>query len=196
MKDELCDRIRKNIHPTATVDTDVSIGEGTKIWHYAHIRERVKIGKDCVIGKDVYIDHDVEIGNGCKIENGVSVYNGVILEDDVFLGPNVTLTNDKYPRSFVHDWKIMPTIIRKGVGVGAGAMIICGVDIGMYALVGAGSVVTTDIPAYALVYGNPAKFVSWVCKCGQVKTDSQGKLCPDCSKKEFQEMLFEGEADY
>jgi acetyltransferase-like isoleucine patch superfamily enzyme len=126
----------------------------------------------------------------------MNVFSDFIVVDDVFIGPNVTFTNDKYPRAFSHEWKIVSTFIRKGVGIGAGSMIICGIELGIYALIGAGSVVTTDIPAYALIYGNPAKFVSWICKCGQVKTDAQGKLCPECSKKEFQEMLFEGEADY
>lgn len=183
--------LKKHIHHTTVVEEGAKIGEGTKIWHYAHIREYAEIGKDCVIGKDVYIDHHVKIGNGCKIENGVSVYTGVTLEEDILVGPNVTFTNDKYPRAFPHTWKVVPTFIRKGVGIGAGSMIVCGVEIGMYALIGAGSVVTMDIPAYALVYGNPAKFISWICKCGQVRMDTQGKLCPDCCKKEIQEMLSE-----
>jgi UDP-2-acetamido-3-amino-2,3-dideoxy-glucuronate N-acetyltransferase len=178
----------KYIHHTATVEDNVEIGDGTKIWHYAHIREHAQIGKNCVIGKDVYIDHDVKIGNGCKIENGVSVFNGVTLEDDVLIGPNVTFTNDRYPRAFPHTWKIVPTLIRKGVGVGAGTVIVCGVEIGEYALIGAGSIVTSDILPYTLAYGNPAKFVSWVCRCGQSRVESQGELCSNCKIEGFSDL--------
>lgn len=168
------------IHPTATVEENVKIGNNSKIWHYAHIREYAEIGDDCVIGKDVYVDHHVKIGKGCKIENGVSIYYGVEIEDYVFLGPNVTTTNDCYPRAFPHKWEIVKTFIRRGAGIGAGSVIVCGVEIGKYALIGAGSVVTVNIQPYALCMGSPAKFESWICECGRNRTQFQGEVCSDC----------------
>jgi acetyltransferase-like isoleucine patch superfamily enzyme len=170
------------IHPTATVEENVKIGNNSKIWHYAHIREYAEIGADCVIGKDVYIDHHVKIGNGCKIENGVSIYYGVELEDYVFVGPHTVFTNDKYPRAFPHKWDIVKTFIRSGVGIGAGSVIVCGIEIGKYALIGAGSVVTQNIQDYALFMGSPAKFEAWICKCGRNRTNLPGELCSDCNR--------------
>lgn len=158
-------------HPTAVVESGV-IGDDTKIWHFAHIREGVKIGKNCIIGKSVYIDADVEIGNNTKIQNFVSVYKGVTIEDDVLIGSSVTFTNDLYPRAF--SWgeeKIVPTVIKRGVGIGANSTIICGVLIGEYAMVGAGSVVTKDVPSFGLVYGNPAELKGFVCYCGKKLKD-------------------------
>ena len=154
------------IHPTAIVSHDAIIGEGTKIWHHAQIREGVIIGKNCIIGKDVYIDKNVRIGNNVKLENRVSVYWGVIIEDDVFIGPHVTFTNDLRPRSFVEDWELIPTLVKRGASIGANSTIICGVTIGEYAMIGAGSVVTKDIPPHALAYGNPARIHGFVCRCG------------------------------
>jgi len=155
------------VHPTAEVSTEAEIGEGTKIWHQAQVREGVKIGKNCILGKSVYVDKNVKIGNNVKLENRVSVYQGVTIEDDVFVGPHVTFTNDLYPRAFVRDWKIVPTLVRKGASIGAGSVILCGVTIGEYAMIGAGSVVTKDVPAHALVYGNPARIKGFVCRCGK-----------------------------
>ncbi|AMM53558.1 acyltransferase [Pyrococcus kukulkanii] len=155
------------VHPTAVVEEDVVVGEGTRIWHFAHIRKGAKIGKNCNIGKDVYIDVGVEIGNNVKIQNGVSVYRGVKVEDDVFLGPHMTFTNDLYPRSFNEDWEVVPTLVKKGASIGANATIVCGVTIGEYAMVGAGSVVTKDVPPFGLVYGNPARLKGFVCYCGR-----------------------------
>ncbi len=155
------------IHPTAEVSKDAFIGKGTKIWNNAQIREKAYIGEDCTISKDVYIDKEVKIGSRVKIQNRVNVYNGVTVDDDVFLGPSMTFTNDMYPRSFNDEWKIVCTYVKKGVSIGAGAIIRCGVTIGEYAMVGAGSVVTKDVMPYSLVLGNPASHVGWVCCCGE-----------------------------
>ena len=166
------------IHSSANVSKDAKIGNGTKIWINVQIREGAEIGVECIISKDVYIDHSVKIGNRCKIQNGVSVYNGVEIEDDVFVGPNVTFTNDKVPRAFNKRWEITKTIIKKGAGLGANSTIICGVEIGEYAMIGSGAVVTKDVEAYALMVGNPAKKISYVCRCGN-KADIPG-ICKEC----------------
>lgn len=155
------------VHPTAIIEEDVEIGEGTRIWHFVHVRRGARIGRNCNIGKDVYIDAGVKIGNNVKIQNFVSVYRGVTLEDDVFVGPHATFTNDIYPRSFSAEWEVIPTIVKKGASIGANATIICGVTIGEYAMVGAGAVVTKDVPPHGLVVGNPAKLVGFVCFCGK-----------------------------
>tara|TARA_A100001388_G_C28640132_1_gene436664 strand:+ start:370 stop:867 length:498 start_codon:yes stop_codon:yes gene_type:complete len=144
------------IHNTAQVDQDVQIGVGTNVWMNVQIREEAKIGVDCIISKDVYIDRYVKIGDRCKIQNGVYIYNGVIIEDDVFVGPNVSFTNDKVPRAFNHNWKILKTHIANGASIGANSTIICGVNIGEYSMVGAGCIVTKDVPPYTLVLGSPA----------------------------------------
>jgi acetyltransferase-like isoleucine patch superfamily enzyme len=167
------------IHPTAVVEAGAVIGEWTKVWHFAHVRAGARVGGDCVIGKDVYIDEGVTIGDRCKIENGVSVYRGVTVEDDVIVGPNVTFTNDKYPRAFSKEWTVTPTVIRRGVGIGAGAVIVCGVEIGEYALIGAGAIVSEDVLPYSMVHGENALFVSWVCKCGR-KVAAVEEKCGYC----------------
>ncbi len=149
------------IHPSAHVDSRAKIGEGTKIWINVQVREEVTIGTNCVISKDVYIDRDVRIGNNCKVQNSVSVYHGVTIEDDVFVGPNVTFTNDRVPRAF-GDWKVTPTLIKKGASLGANCTIVCGITIGEYALVAAGSVVTKDVEPYSMVMGNPARHSYYV----------------------------------
>lgn len=153
-------------HPTALIEKNVTIGEGTKIWVNAQIRSGAKIGTNCIISKDTYIDTNVSIGNGCKIQNSVSIYNGVIIENDVFIGPNACFTNDKVPRAFDPNWKITPTLIKKGASIGANATIVCGITIGEYAMVAAGSVVTKDVFPYSLVMGNPAKHHSFIDKMG------------------------------
>jgi len=155
------------IHPTAVVEDGAVIGDGTRIWHFAHIRSGARIGRNCNIGKDVYVDVGVEIGDNVKIQNGVSIYRGVRIEDDAFIGPHAVFTNDLYPRSFNRDWKIVPTLVKKGASIGANATIVCGVTIGEYAMVGAGSVVTRDVPPHGLVYGNPARLRGFVCFCGR-----------------------------
>jgi len=154
------------IHPTANIDKSCKIGIGTKIWINAQIRENVIIGNNCIISKDTYIDHGVNIGSNTKIQNGVSIYNGVTVEEDVFIGPNATFTNDKIPRAFNMDWEIIPTTIKKGASIGANATIICGITIGKYAMIAAGSVVTKNVEPYSLVMGNPAKHVSYIDKAG------------------------------
>ena len=154
-------------HPTAIVEEGAEIGEGTKIWHFVHVRRGAKIGKNCNIGKDVYIDVNVVIGDNVKIQNGVSVYRGVVLEDEVFVGPHVVFTNDLYPRSFSRNWEIVPTRVKKGASIGANATIVCGITIGEYAMIGAGSVVTKNVPRHGLVYGNPARLRGFVCFCGK-----------------------------
>jgi len=154
-------------HPTAVVESE-EIGEGTRIWHFAHIREKAKIGRNCNIGKCVYIDTGVEIGNNVKIQNFACIYRGVKIEDDVFIGPAVTFTNDLYPRAFIwSEEKIIPTLVKKGASIGANSTIICGITIGEYAMVGAGSVVTRDVPPFGLAYGNPARLKGFVCYCGK-----------------------------
>jgi acetyltransferase-like isoleucine patch superfamily enzyme len=155
------------VHPTAVIEEDVTIGEGSRIWHFVHVRRGAKIGRNCNIGKDVFIDVDVEIGDNVKIQNGVSIYRGVKIEDDVFLGPHMTFTNDLYPRAYSTDWQVIPTIVKKGASIGANATILCGVTIGRYAMVGAGAVVTENVPDFGLVYGNPARLEGFVCYCGR-----------------------------
>jgi UDP-2-acetamido-3-amino-2,3-dideoxy-glucuronate N-acetyltransferase len=154
------------IHSSANVSKDAKIGNNTKIWINSQIREKSEIGNNCIISKDTYIDAQVKIGNNCKIQNSVSVYQGVTIEDDVFVGPNACFTNDKVPRAFEQDWKITPTLIKKGASIGANATIVCGVIIGEYSMVASGSVVTKDVEAYSLVMGNPAKHYSYIDKMG------------------------------
>jgi UDP-2-acetamido-3-amino-2,3-dideoxy-glucuronate N-acetyltransferase len=146
------------VHESSYVDEGADIGEDTKIWHFCHIMSGAKIGKNCSLGQNVNVGSRAVIGNGVKIQNNVSVYDNVIIEDDVFCGPSCVFTNVINPRAFVerkHEYK--RTIVKKGASIGANATIVCGVTIGEYALIGAGSVVTRDIPAYALAYGNPAR---------------------------------------
>ncbi|PKP58346.1 MAG: N-acetyltransferase [Candidatus Altiarchaeales archaeon HGW-Altiarchaeales-1] len=156
------------IHSTAEVSDKAKIGDGTKIWHHAQVREKAEIGKNCNIGKGVYIDFGVKIGSNCKIQNYVSVYHGVIIEDNVFVGPSVTFTNDLYPRAFIRsEEKVSKTLVKRCASIGANSTIICGITIGKFAMIGAGSIVTKDVPDYALCYGNPARINGFVCECGR-----------------------------
>jgi len=169
------------LHPTAEVSPKAKIGAGTKIWHQAQIRENARIGKNCNIGKCVYIDFEVKIGNNVKIQNHVSVYHGVTIGDDVFIGPGTTFTNDLYPRAFIwNEERLVKTHVKKGASIGANSTIICGITIGKYSIIGAGSVVTDDVPDHALVFGNPAIIKGFVCKCG-FKLDKNFK-CNKCRK--------------
>jgi UDP-2-acetamido-3-amino-2,3-dideoxy-glucuronate N-acetyltransferase len=156
------------VHESSYVDEGAEIGDDTKVWHFCHILSGAKIGKNCSLGQNVNVGSRAVIGDGVKIQNNVSVYNDVIIEDDVFCGPSCVFTNVINPRAFVerkHEYK--KTIVKKGASIGANATIVCGVTIGEYALVGAGSVVTKDVPAYALVYGNPARVYGSVDQDGE-----------------------------
>ncbi|NLH22106.1 MAG: N-acetyltransferase [Methanothrix sp.] len=177
-------------HPTAIVESQ-DIGEGTKIWHFAHVRSGAKIGNSCNIGKSVYIDIGAEIGNNVKIQNFVSVYKGVAIEDDVFVGPSATFTNDLYPRAFIWDEEhVSATRICRGASIGANATIICGITVGEYAMIGAGSVVAEDVPPFGLVLGNPGRLRGYVCRCGrrleQEEKHESGRSiyrCRECGKQ-------------
>ena len=156
------------VHPTAVVDEGASIGADTKIWHFVHVSKGAVIGGRCVFGQNVFVAPGVVIGNGVKIQNNVSVYAGVEIEDDVFLGPSCVFTNVNNPRAHVErkdDYRI--TKVRRGASVGANATVVCGVELGAYCFVGAGAVVTSDVPAHALVFGTPARVQGWVCECGE-----------------------------
>ncbi len=184
------------IHPTAEVSPQAEIGDGTSIWHQVQIREGSKIGKSCILSKGVYIDAGVVIGDCVKIQNYVSVYHGVTVEDGVFIGPHVCFTNDLQPRAVnpdmslkaADDWQLSRTLIRRGASLGANSTIRCGVTVGQWAMVGAGSVVTRDIPDYGLAWGNPARLNGFVCPCGQrlVKESQQAQVvaakCPQCGQ--------------
>jgi len=169
-------------HETAMVDQPCEIGAGTRIWHFAHVMAGARIGAGCNVGMNVYVDRGVTIGAGCKVQNNVSLYTGVALEDDVFCGPSVVFTNVMNPRAFIerkHEFR--PTLVRRGATLGANATVVCGVTIGQYALVGAGSVVTHDVPAHALIYGVPTQRRGWVCRCGVTLPAGEGQLaCPAC----------------
>jgi UDP-2-acetamido-3-amino-2,3-dideoxy-glucuronate N-acetyltransferase len=155
-------------HPTALIDEDVEIGEGTKIWHFSHILRSSRIGKNCVLGQNVVVGPFVKVGNNCKIQNNVSLYYGVELEDGVLCGPSCVFTNDKHPRAFIERRnEFLQTRVRRGATIGANATIMCGVTIGQFAMIGAGAVVTQDVPDHALVLGNPARITGWVCTCGE-----------------------------
>jgi UDP-2-acetamido-3-amino-2,3-dideoxy-glucuronate N-acetyltransferase len=156
------------VHETAVVDWNVKLGSGTKIWHFSHILENSTIGKNCNIGQNVVIGPDVEIGSKCKIQNNVSVYKGVTLEEGVFCGPSMVFTNIHAPRAELRKMdQVRPTLVRRGATLGANCTIVCGVTIGRYAFVGAGAVVTRDVPDHSLVLGNPARHVGWACICGE-----------------------------
>ena len=156
------------VHPSSAVDDGAIVGDGTRIWHFCHVMPKAVVGEDCNIGQNVFIDNNVMIGNGVKIQNNVSVYNGVVVEDGVFLGPSMVFTNVINPRSFIErKSEFRPTFLRRGCTIGANATIVCGVEIGAYALVGAGTVVIRDVPPYALVVGNPARHVGWVSRTGE-----------------------------
>ena len=173
-------------HPSAVIDDNCEIGEGTKIWHFSHIMSGCKIGKKCNIGQNVVVSPLVVLGNNVKVQNNVSIYTGVICEDDVFLGPSMVFTNVINPRSAViRKDEYRQTIVRKGASIGANATVVCGNEIGSYAMIGAGAVITKEVPAYALVYGNPAKHKGWVSEYGhKLIFDDQGTaVCPESGEK-------------
>ncbi len=169
------------VHSSSVIDEGAQIGAGTKIWHFCHLMPTCKVGENCNIGQNVFIDNNVFIGNAVKIQNNVSVYNGVIIEDDVFVGPSVVFTNVINPRSFIERKnEFKKTLIRKGASIGANATILCGNEIGNYAMIGAGAVVTKPVPSFALMTGNPAQKTGWVSKVGiTLQFDSYGSAkCP------------------
>lgn len=156
------------VHPTAFIEDNVTIGEDTKIWHQVQIRTGAKVGNNCNFGKSVFIDTNVTIGNNVKIQNLVSVYQGVTIEDEVFVGPHVCFTNDLLPRARTPEWTIIKTLVKKGSSIGANSTIICGVTIGEYSMIGAGSLVSKDVHPFTLVFGNPARMRGYVCFCGEI----------------------------
>jgi UDP-2-acetamido-3-amino-2,3-dideoxy-glucuronate N-acetyltransferase len=180
----IVDAVKKDwfVHESAYVDTDVEIGKNTKIWHFSHILSGSRIGRNCNIGQNVVIGPDAMIGNGCKVQNNVSIYKGVTLEDYVFCGPSMVFTNVYNPRSEISKMDVMrPTTVKRGATIGANATIICGNTIGQYAFIGAGAVITRDVPDYALMVGNPARQIGWSCKCG--KRLSEQLECVSCDRK-------------
>ena len=169
------------IHPSSIIDEGARIGEGTHIWHFCHVMGSAVIGSGCNIGQNVYVDAHVRIGNGCKIQNNVSVYRHVTLEDEVFCGPSMVFTNVWNPRAAIRRMdEARPTLVKRGATIGANATIVCGVTIGRYAFVGAGAVVTRDVPDHALVYGNPARIRGYVCACGEKL--NRNMICSSCGQ--------------
>ena len=169
------------VHETVVIDEKVEIGKGTKIWHFTHVLSGSKVGENCNIGQNVVIGPDVVVGNKCKIQNNVSVYKGVLLEDGVFCGPSMVFTNIYNPRAEIGKMdQVRPTIVKKGATLGANCTIVCGHTIGRYAFIGAGSVVTKNVPDHALMVGNPAKRIGWMCECGERLNDNM--QCPACGK--------------
>jgi UDP-2-acetamido-3-amino-2,3-dideoxy-glucuronate N-acetyltransferase len=194
------------VHASADLEADVGVGPGTSIWNRAQVRTGAQIGAECVIGRDAFIDEGVKIGDRVKIQNGALVYHGVLVEDGVFIGPGAILTNDRYPRAITTtgelaraaDWQVSPISLRYGCSIGAGAVVVAGIDVGRFATVGAGAVVTRDVPEHALVAGSPARRIGWVCACGMRLNDAHGDhapaappryaddpvfVCPSCNRR-------------
>ncbi|MBL7783875.1 MAG: N-acetyltransferase [Saprospiraceae bacterium] len=169
-------------HPTAVIDEGCQIGEGSKIWHFCHVMPQSTIGERCILGQNVVVSPNVTLGNNVKVQNNVSIYTGVICEDDTFLGPSVVFTNVINPRSFIERKnEFRTTLVKKGASIGANATIICGVTLGAYSMVGAGAVVTKDVPDFGLVVGNPARLTGWVSRFGhRLHFDAEGQAtCPE-----------------
>jgi UDP-2-acetamido-3-amino-2,3-dideoxy-glucuronate N-acetyltransferase len=171
------------VHPTSIIDDDVKIGDGTKIWHFSHIQSGARIGKNCSFGQNVNVSNNVIVGNGVKVQNNVSLYEGVELEAYVFCGPSCVFTNDltpraKYPKGHAGYKK---TIVKEGASIGANATVVCGHTIGKWALIGAGAVVTSNVPDHALMLGVPAKRCGWACECGNLLP--KDLICPDCGRR-------------
>jgi len=180
------------VHPTAVVEDGAELGPGTRVWHFAHVREGARIGADCILGKGVYVDEGVTIGDRVKVQNNASIYDGATIEDGVFVGPHVCFTNDRHPRAInpdgslksADDWELGRILVRLGASLGAGSILIAGVTIGRWALVAAGSVVTRDVPDYGLVAGNPARLAGYVCTCAHRLRDAGAALvCDHCGSQ-------------
>ncbi len=171
-----------SIHPTADVEPGASIGAGTRIWRFCHVMGGARIGERCNLGQNVFVMKGAVVGSGVKIQNNVSVYDGVVIEDDVFVGPSAVFTNVKNPRSGVtRSDKFARTLVKRGATIGANATIVCGTTLHEHCMVGAGAVVTRDVPAQALVTGVPARRTGWVCTCGGILPDgAHGGKCPEC----------------
>jgi UDP-2-acetamido-3-amino-2,3-dideoxy-glucuronate N-acetyltransferase len=181
------------VHPTAVVDSGAQLGRGTKVWHFCHIMKGARIGERCIFGQNVNVDGATVIGNNVKVQNNVSIYAGLVIEDDVFLGPSCVLTNVTNPRSQVNRHSLYEkTLIRRGATIGANATIVCGVTIGRYAFIGAGSVVTKDVPDYALVIGNPARQKGWMSRHGHLLPDPDNNGVTTCPESGYRYRLGSG----
>ena len=171
------------VHPSAVIDDDVELGDGSRVWHFVHVSAGARIGVQCSLGQNVFIGRNVRVGRGVRIQNNVSVYEGVELEDDVFVGPSCVFTNVKNPRAFVsRKHAYLPTRVGRGASLGANATIVCGVTLGAYCFVGAGAVVTRDVAPYALVVGAPATLLGYVCRCGERLRGQGLATCSDCGE--------------
>jgi UDP-2-acetamido-3-amino-2,3-dideoxy-glucuronate N-acetyltransferase len=188
------------IHSTAEVSEQAEIGEGTSIWHQAQVREGARVGRNCILAKGVYVDAGVTLGDNVKVQNYVSIYHGVTIEDGVFCGPHCVFTNDKRPRAInadgslkaADDWELSRTLVKRGAAIGANAVVVCGVTVGEWAMIGSGAVISRDVPDYGLVWGNPARLHGFVCPCGcrlekpmeddeRTKEEQTIELeCPEC----------------
>lgn len=169
------------VHESSYIDEPCSIGKGTKIWHFSHVMQNSEIGEDCNIGQNVVISPGVKLGKRVKIQNNVSLYTGVICEDGVFLGPSCVFTNVHNPRAFIERKdEYRETLVKEGASIGANATIVCGNTIGKYAFIGAGAVVTKDVPDYAMVYGNPARVQGYICRCGVKLPEGEAPVCKVC----------------
>jgi len=167
----------KFVHPSAIIEPGAHIGDDARIWHFCHVRSGARIGDATQLGMSVYIDDGVVIGSRCRIQNHVSVYSGVTLANDVFVGPSAVFTNDLFPRAHNDQWLLTPTFVQEGASIGANCTIRCGVTIGEWSMVGAGSVVTRDVQPFSIVVGSPSHLVGWVCKCGKRMTGKPDGQC-------------------
>ncbi|QGG95986.1 acyltransferase [Actinomarinicola tropica] len=173
--------------PSAIVEDGAVVGDGTRIWHHAHVRSGARIGAGCSLGKNVYVDAGVRLGDGVKVQNNVSIYRGVDIGDEVFLGPSCVFTNDLLPRAGNDDFRVVPTTVRRGASIGANVTIVCGTTLGEWSMVAAGSVVTRDVAPHQLVLGNPARHHGWVCRRGHVVSRAaepppDPDRCPACEE--------------
>lgn len=183
-----------NVHPSATVENGADIGTGTRIWHQAQVRTGARVGANCILGKGAFVDIGVRIGDNCKLQNYAQVFHGTVVEDEVFIGPLAVLTNDRFPRAATpegglkgdDDWAVEGITVRRGASIGAHSVILPGVEIGPWAIVGAGAVVVHDVEAHRVVVGNPARPLAWAGRCGHVLGDDQWATedaCPQCKQK-------------